>query len=243
MTSPENPTQRPINRSSRCLALVGDRSDSVVAHPAIERSLDALQVPWEWIATSTLTAANAATRLAAAAGVWSVPGSPYQSTDGALAAIRFARESGRPFLGTCGGFQHLLLECARELCAAPQAAHAEIDPTATDPVCVPLTCQLRETLGAVAFTPGSRLAGLLGVRCDDVGYHCGFSLSPRWQPRLEAAGLRFTGHDALSGAIRAVELPDHPFCIGTLFQPERAIRHGAVHPLVREWVHACFSTK
>jgi CTP synthase (UTP-ammonia lyase) len=225
------------------IALIGDRSDSVVAHRAIERSLDSLNAPWRWIASADLAAVNASTHLASAAGVWCVPGSPYASTAGALAAIRFARELGLPFLGTCGGFQHALLECARDLCATPHAAHAEIDPSATDPVCVPLTCQLREALGAVTFVPGSRLASLLGPRCDDVGYNCGFSLSPTWQPRLEAVGLRFTGHDAVNGDIRAVELPHHPFFIGTLFQPERAILCGSVHPLVDAFVHACFSAK
>ena len=33
-------------------------------------------------------------------GLWASPGSPYASMDGALAGIRFARESGRPFIGT-----------------------------------------------------------------------------------------------------------------------------------------------
>ena len=39
--------------------------------------------------------------------------------EGVLSAIRFARETGRPFLGTCGGFQHALIEYARNVCASP----------------------------------------------------------------------------------------------------------------------------
>ncbi|MCC5021489.1 MAG: hypothetical protein J6386_01125 [Candidatus Synoicihabitans palmerolidicus] len=170
--------------------------------------------------------------LAGAAGVWYVPGSPYRSTNGAIAAIRHARETHLPFLGTCGGFQHALLEIARHCCGVGNADHAELNPDAVDPVCVPLTCALREALGAVRFIPSSRLAELLGETCHDVGYNCGFSLSPTWRPRLEVAGLRFTGFDTASGEIRAVELPDHPFFIATLFQPERAILRGHVHPLV-----------
>jgi CTP synthase (UTP-ammonia lyase) len=50
----------------------------------------------------------AATRVACFSGLWCVPGSPYRSMEGALLAIRHARESGVPFLGTCGGFQHAL---------------------------------------------------------------------------------------------------------------------------------------
>ncbi|MCF3651116.1 glutamine amidotransferase-related protein [Synoicihabitans lomoniglobus] len=226
-------TTRP---SSRVIVLVGDRDDTVTAHPAIERSLQAAGATWQWLPTTQV--GNPAATLPAAAGVWCVPASPYRSTTGALNAIQFARENRIPFLGTCGGFQHLLLECARDRCGAAENAHAEIDGEAEDPVCVPLSCSLREALGTVRFTPGSQLAALLGTRCADVGYNCGFSLSPAWQPRLEAVGLRFTGFDEANGEIRAGEFAPHPFCIGTLFQPERAILRGDVHPLVTAFVAA-----
>ena len=56
------------------------------------------------------------------------PGSPYVSTEGALAAIRYAREADVPVLGTCGGFQHIVLEVARDLLGYPDVGHAELDP-------------------------------------------------------------------------------------------------------------------
>ena len=225
-----------MKTASAPIHLLGDRSDAVVAHPAIEQSLDQLGARWTWLPSDAV--GDPATSLAGAAGVWCVPGSPYTDTEGVLRAIRFARENAIPFLGTCGGFQHLLLECAQTLCGATDAGHAENDPHTANAVCVPLTCALRETLGAVVFEPGSHLHALLGPRCDDVGYNCGYSLAPEWQPRLEAVGLRFTGADATTGDLRAVELPGHPFCIGTLFQPERAILRDAVHPLITAFVHA-----
>src|SRR5215510_4296784 len=48
-------------------------------------------------------------------GLLCSPGSPYKSLDGALAGIRYARENRVPFIGTCGGFQHLVIEYARNL--------------------------------------------------------------------------------------------------------------------------------
>ena len=63
-------------------------------------------------------------------GIWCVPGSPYANTDGALDAIRVARERRVPFLGTCGGFQHALLEYAGAVWGVPSPAHAELDPSA-----------------------------------------------------------------------------------------------------------------
>jgi CTP synthase (UTP-ammonia lyase) len=71
---------------------------------------------------------------------------------------------------------------------------------------------------------------------------CGFGLNPEFRERLEQAGMRFTGFDP-EGAVRALELPTHPFFIATLFQPERAALHGRTPPLARAFVHAATATK
>lgn len=62
------------------------------------------------------------------------------NTQGALSTIRFAREQKLPFLGTCGGFQHALLEYARNALGIVDAAHAEIDPEGTQVLIAPLKC-------------------------------------------------------------------------------------------------------
>lgn len=63
--------------------------------------------------------------------LWIAPGSPYQSMRGALEAITFARIHDLPLLGTCGGFQHVIIGFARNVAGIPDAAHAEYDPTAS----------------------------------------------------------------------------------------------------------------
>jgi CTP synthase (UTP-ammonia lyase) len=98
------------------IALVGDYDPSVPAHQAIPVALNrvasetGLSVQAIWLATTDI---GDATSLGAFDGIWCVPASPYRDMDGALTAIRFARERQVPFLGTCGGFQHALLEYAR----------------------------------------------------------------------------------------------------------------------------------
>src|SRR4051794_41657005 len=62
--------------------------------------------------------------------LWCSPGSPYQSLDGALTGIRYARENGVPFIGTCGGFQHAVLEYARNVIGLREAKNAEYNPHA-----------------------------------------------------------------------------------------------------------------
>ena len=223
------------------LALVGDRSESVIAHRAIPRALElagnglGAELTWTWVHTTAIQ--RAAADLAGFDAVWVVPASPYASLAGALEAIRFARETGRPFLGTCGGFQHALLEIARDLAGAPGAGHAEIDPGAAELVVTPLSCGLVEQSGDITFIPGSRLNAIFEGRPTHEGYHCRYGLNPAWRARLEAVGLRFTGFDAV-GDVRAAELTGHPFFMGTLFQPERSALRGERHPLITAFVEA-----
>ena len=53
-----------------------------------------------WLYTDTLDEPDADTRLAQFDAIWCGTSSPYRSMDGALRGIRFARERGRPFIGT-----------------------------------------------------------------------------------------------------------------------------------------------
>src|ERR1700733_4216670 len=124
------------------VALVGDYNQSVIAHQAIPEALRLAARPEQsiepvWIHTACIRDATA--DLAGFDGIWCVPASPYASMEGALDAIRFARESGRPFLGTCGGFQHAVLEYARNVCNLRAADHAETSPDAAVLLISPLT--------------------------------------------------------------------------------------------------------
>lgn len=228
-------------RASVRVALVGDRSDAVIAHRAIPHALalagDATgtEVKGGWVHTATIR--DPAVDLAGCDAVWVVPASPYANMAGVLAAIRFARETRRPFLGTCGGFQHLLIEFARSVCGRPAADHAETNPGALELVVTTLACSLVESRGDISFAPGSHLYAIFEGKPTNEGYHCRYGLNPAWRTRLEAAGLRFSGFDP-AGEVRACELPTHPFFIGTLFQPERSALHGERHPLIGAFVAA-----
>jgi CTP synthase (UTP-ammonia lyase) len=223
------------------LALIGDYDAAKTAHVAIPRALELARqaaganLDWEWIGTDRVL--NPAETLAGFSGAWVTPGSPYVSMNGAIAAIRHARESHLPFLGTCGGFQHALIEFARDVAGIAQADHAETNAGAADLVVTALSCSLVDKSGGITFTPGSRMHAIFRGRPTQEGYHCNYGVNPAYRARLEAAGLRFTGFDA-AGDIRAFELPGHPFFLGTLFQPERAALAGATHPLVGAFVAA-----
>jgi CTP synthase (UTP-ammonia lyase) len=223
-------------------ALIGDYNSAAKAHQGIPRALvlaceaGERQCEWEWVHTSTLRQ-DPSEQLASFQGVWCVPASPYANTRGALAAIRFARETGRPFLGTCGGFQHALLEYAEAVWGVAQPAHAELDPDAIDPVIAPLACSLVEASGEIRFEMGSRVAAIYGVPTAIEEYHCRYGLSSGYSDRMASGPLRAVGRDA-EGEVRVIELDGHPFFVATLFQPERSALADRRHPLVKAFVTA-----
>ncbi len=225
------------------IALVGDADPSVTAHVAIPRALDLAataratrgDLRWRWLPTDQVL--DPATCLNDFAGFWLVPASPYRSFEGALAVARFAREQCVPFLGTCGGFQHALIEFARNVVGWTDADHAESNPSALRSVIAPLSCSLVEANARVRFTPESLLRRIYAAPEAIEGYHCRYGLNERFREPLEGAGFRFTAMDE-QGDVRGGELPGHPFFVGTLFQPERRALQGEVPALAKALVDA-----
>jgi CTP synthase (UTP-ammonia lyase) len=223
------------------IGLIGDFDESVIAHRAIPIALkltaEALPQPlaFDWLATDAMPEADALARFDA---LWCVPGSPYRSMGGAIRAIRFARERRVPFLGTCGGFQHAVIEYSRHVLGWRDADHAETAPDAPRPVISALACALVEVSDSVLLTPGSRVAAAHGgATTIREGYHCRFGLNPAFVEALTRGPLRTTAFDA-QGEVRAVELDHHPFFVCTLFQPERAALRGEVPALVAAFIRA-----
>ena len=93
--------------------------------------------------------------------IWVVPGSPYRHPEGAFTAIRYARENSIPFLGTCGGFQHAVIEYARNVLGWQDAGHAETDSEGRM-VIAPLSCSLVETSAVVELRANTLIARAYG---------------------------------------------------------------------------------
>jgi CTP synthase (UTP-ammonia lyase) len=227
------------------VAIVGDHDPSSVTHQATDASLDhaaaALHVDLahRWVATPDL-AVDARRALDGDSAVWIAPGSPYASMDGALAAVRMAREEGVPLIGTCGGFQHVVIEYARNVLGYGDAQHAEYDPNASTLFVTPLSCSLAGLTMRVRLEPGSRAAAAYGTTDVEERYYCNFGLDPGRRSLLHGGGLRVSGTDA-GGDVRVVEIPEHPFFVATLFVPQTGSSPGRPHPLVTAFVLAAAS--
>jgi CTP synthase (UTP-ammonia lyase) len=228
------------------IGIIGDYNAEFHPHratdTAIQHAADYLDQPTviEWLPTIRL-AHEPDRQLTDFDALWCAPGSPYQSMEGALAGIRFAREQKVPFIGTCGGFQHVVLEFARNVLGFRDAAHAESDPNASILFISALACSLVGKTMQVHIEPSSRVFRMYERAVVQEQYYCQFGLNPAYQATIDEGGLHVVGVDD-DGAARILELPDHPFFIATLFVPPLTSTAEQPHPLILAYLqtaHAC----
>jgi CTP synthase (UTP-ammonia lyase) len=183
----------------------------------------------EWIPTLALEE-NVKEKLDRFDALLCAPGSPYRSMMGALNGIQFAREGDRPFLGTCGGFQHMVLEYARNVMGIKDAEHAEEHPQAPTLFITPLACSLVGKVEEVKIRPGSRAFGIYKSSQTMERFYCSYGLNPARRKEVEQAGLYPSGFDN-SGEVRILELPKARFYLATLFVPQASSSEDRPHPM------------
>jgi CTP synthase (UTP-ammonia lyase) len=225
------------------IGIIGDFNANSPSHQhtnqALQHASHFLSIPaeWDWIATDSL---SSAAQLAGLDALWIAPGSPYKNMEAALFAIRYARENDVPLIGTCGGFQHIVIEYARNVLGFAEAQHAEYDPNASLLFITPLSCSLVGQRLPIRLIPDSRACQFYGGATEiEEEYYCNFGLNPDYQAALDKGGLRLTGIDA-QGEARVMELPRHRFFLGTLFVPQHQSTLSKPHPLIVSFLkNAC----
>lgn len=226
------------------IGVVGDYQPNYAPHTAIDTAVKhALAaesslppIALHWLATSDAEQIPDE-ELATFAGWWIAPGSPYRSINGALRVIRYAREHDIPLLGTCGGYQHVFLEYARNVVGFADAAHAEYDPYASDLFITALSCSLVGQTMAVMLRDGTTAARLYPSSTVSERYYCNFGLNLDHLPALTAAGLVGSGTDH-DGEPRILELTGLRYYLATLFVPQTSSTPEAPHPLISGLLHA-----
>ena len=218
------------------LVLLGDRDPSAFTHQEFDATIPLLppHIRARWIGTDSLDAR----RISDADAVWVVSGSPYRDDAVVYDAISAARASGQPLLGTCAGFQYAVVEFARNVAGIADAEHAETAPDAGSLVVERLACSLVGQERTVTAIAGTKLASFCGDR-PFIGFHwCNFGLAPAFVQKLSQHGLVISAL-ADDAGVEGVELPNHPFFLATLFQPQvGASAHRHLHPLVSGFASA-----
>lgn len=224
----------------KTIALLGEFDPNFQPHLATARAIEharnilGLDIEGEWVSTAEIDD----NLFAKHAGIWVAPGSPYKNMEKTLWAIQYARENKVPCLGTCGGFQHIVLEYARNVLHFKDAAHAEYDPYASDMFISALTCSLAGREMRLDFVADSQVARIYGAKTAIESYYCNFGVNPEKVSLLKSGPLQISGSDE-EGEIRVVELPGHPFFVGTLYVPQTRSQPGQPHPLVNAFLAAC----
>jgi CTP synthase len=170
-----------------------------------------------------------------------------RGVEGKIAAARFAREREIPCLGLCLGLQVMVIELARHLAGLVAANSREFDRVTPYPVIdlmddqhnvVDMGGTMRLGSYGALLDPGSKVAEAYGATVVSERHRHRYEVNPRFRSKLEDAGLRCSGTSADGVLVEFIELPDHPFWVGTQAHPEFKSRPDRPHPLFRELLAA-----
>lgn len=167
---------------------------------------------------------------------------------GKLAACKYARTTGKPFLGICLGFQMAVIEYARSVLGLEDANSTEMNEKCADPVVIFMpegsktqmggTMRLgaRTTVFSNAKSKAAELYRELGYMQPDgktasERHRHRYEVNPEYVDRLEQAGLHFVGRDETGQRMEVLELPNHKYYVGTQFHPEFKSRPLHASPL------------
>jgi CTP synthase (UTP-ammonia lyase) len=242
------------------IGILGDFNPEFRSHHATNAALQHaarklnLQVESQWLPTPSLTTTDTGKILESCDGLWAAPGSPYRSFDGMLKGIEFARTRDWPFLGTCGGFQYALIECARNVLGIPDADSSENQSGSKNVIIHPVACAVPDRQGnapklsgtspEIRLRPGSYLQSFYGkdVETATEEFFCNFEVNPDYEWCAMEAGFPVVARGA-QGEIRAIESPASRFFLATLFQPQLTSTEAKPHPIVIAFVQAAADWK
>jgi CTP synthase len=168
--------------------------------------------------------------------------------EGKIAAIRYAREKGIPFLGLCLGLQCAIIEFARDVCGLKNANSHEFDENTEYPVIDLMDDQeevtekggtMRLGLYPCKLAEGTQARKLYGG--EEVVYERHrhrYEVSNRFRPQMAAKGMVFSGTSPDGRLVETIELKDHPFFMASQFHPEFKSRPTRPHPLFRGLIEA-----
>ena len=133
----------------------------------------------------------------------------------------------------------MLVEHARTLSGIADASHAEYGLGGT-PVITLLACSLLDQTIEVQLAPDSRLANLYSALEATERTTCSYGLAPEVQHIASEHGMRVSATDE-TGEVRAIEREDHPFFVGTLYQPQLSSTPEKPHPVFVGLLAALYS--
>ena len=247
------------------VALVGKYVDLPDAYLSVTEALRAggfansAKVNIKWVPSDDCESEAGAKSALAGIDAICVPGGfGVRGIEGKVGALKFARENKIPTLGLCLGLQCMVIEGARNLAGIKDANSAEFAPDTKDPVIATMASQeavlrgeqdmggtMRLGLYAASLKDGSIVQNLYKLNSVEERHRHRYEVNNSYRPKLEAAGLVFSGTSPDGNLVEFVELPEsaHPFYVGTQAHPEFKSRPTRPHPLFVGLVKAALAAK
>ena len=201
-----------------------------------------------WIASDDLTENHDV--LTTLDGILVPGGFGVRGIEGKVAAIRYAREQGVPFLGLCLGLQCAVIEFARNACGLDDANSSEFDATTPHPVIDLMPDQkdilnmggtMRLGVWACKLEEGSLARQLYGESVVLERHRHRYEVNNRYRRPMEDAGMRFSGTTIEGRLVEIIEIPSHPFFLASQFHPEFKSRPTRAHPMFYGFVGAALA--
>ena len=205
------------------------------------------QVHIKWVDSETVTPENAAQLLGGVSGILVPGGFGDRGIEGKINAIRYAREHQIPFLGLCLGMQLSIVEFARNVLGLKDAHSAELDPSTSHPVIHLMPDQdgiediggtLRLGSYPCILDQTSRSYALYGEKTIHERHRHRYEVNNDYRRLLTENGMLLSGLSPDNRIVEMVELPDHPWFIGTQAHPELKSRPNRPHPLFQGFIGA-----
>jgi CTP synthase len=247
------------------VALVGKYVDLPDAYLSVTEALRAggfantAKVNIKWVPSDDCESEAGAKAALSGIDAICVPGGfGVRGIEGKVGALKYARENKIPTLGLCLGLQCMVIEGARNLAGIKDANSAEFAPDTKDPVIATMASQeavlrgeqdmggtMRLGLYAASLKDGSVVQALYNSKLVEERHRHRYEVNNSYRPKLEAAGLIFSGTSPDGHLVEFVELPEsvHPFYVGTQAHPEFKSRPTRPHPLFVGLVKAALATK
>ena len=201
----------------------------------------------EWLEAERVPTEIDAARLRQLDGIIVPGGFGERGIEGMVATARIARENQIPLLGICLGMQVMVIEFARHVLGLADAHSTEFSLTTTSPVIALMEEQMDVTdmggtmrLGAcpAMLAPDSQVAGLYGATVVSERHRHRYEFNSRFVEQYEAGGMRCSGTSPDGRLVEFVEMPTHPYFVGTQAHPEFKSRPDRPHPLFQGLIDA-----
>jgi CTP synthase len=241
------------------VAVVGKYTSNGDAYKSISEALIHAGIPndcrveIEWIESDSMeTGKPASDFLTGVDALVVAPGFGMRGIEGKIEAIRYARETGLPFFGICLGLQMAVIEFARNVCGLAGANSEEMMENAPYPVIHLLPDQRGVKEKGATMRLGSYPCNVVNNSLAHDLYKSSriterhrhrYEVNNDFREKLSECGMLISGVSPDYRLVEMVEIPSHPFFIGTQAHPEFKSRPNRPHPLFQGLVKAAVQRK